>query len=125
MPFLDTSDVLCDPDFCDMTMTYTRSVVVANDQGIGVATTKTLPLFGVVTSDSGDVLKRVPVGEYVEGSILICTRTKLIEAAKGYTADIITWDGNQYTVAKVNGYSTYGVGFVEAICELIPLSGGA
>lgn len=124
MPFLDTSDVLCDPDFCDTTLKCTRSVVVTNEQGVGVATTKIFGFSGVVTSDSGDVLKRVPGGEYVVGSILICTRTRLIEAAKGYTADIVSWDGNNYTVATVNNYSTYGVGFVEAICELIPLSGG-
>lgn len=123
MPFLDTSDVLCDPDFCDTTLMCARSVVNANEQGVGTAVTRTFGFSGVVTSDSGDVLKRVPAGEYVVGSILICTRTKLIEAAKGYTADIVSWNGNDYTVATVNDYSTYGVGFVEAICELIPLSG--
>lgn len=123
MPFLDTSDVLCDPDFCDTSLMCARSVVNANEQGVGTAVTKTFGFAGVVTSDSGDVLKRVPAGEYVVGSILICTRTKLIEAAKGYTADVVSWNGNDYTVTTVNDYSTYGVGFVEAICELIPLSG--
>lgn len=123
MPFLDTSDVLCDPDFCDTTLTCRRTSVVANAQGIGVATSKIIPFGGVVTSDKGKILNRDPIGEHATGSILICTRFTLLDADTGYTADIVSWNGKTYTVVRVYDYSTYGVGFVEAICELIPLSG--
>ena len=124
MPFLDCSDVLLDPDFCDPTLICQRNPVSANNNGRGVFTgTQTLPFTGVVTSDKGELLARGMVGEHATGAISIITRFMLIDAGTGMTADIVQWNGKQYTVTKVNDYSTYGIGFIEAIAELIPLAG--
>jgi galactose-6-phosphate isomerase len=123
MPFLDTSDVLCDPDFCDITLVCERTAVEVNDAGIGVPTPKEFPFAGVVTSDAGKILNRDPLGEHATGSILICSRFLLVDQWTGYTADKVRWNGKKYTVSKVFDYSTYGIGFTEAICDLIPLSG--
>ena len=123
MPFLDTSDVLCDPDFCDITLVCQRTAVIVNSAGLGVPTPQEFNFAGVVTSDAGKILNRDPLGEHATGSILICSRFLLVDQWTGYTADKVCWNGKQYTVAKVFDYSTYGVGFTEAICDLIPLSG--
>ena len=77
-----------------------------------------------MTNDRGDVLVREAEGSRVEASIVIHTRFKLIAGKAGKTADVVNWNGNQYTVVNVADYSTYGRGFVCANCELIPLSGG-
>lgn len=122
-PLLDVSDVLLDPEFCDTTLTCTRGATTANDQGIGVASEATVPFSGVVTSDKGVDLARDPIGEHGTGSITVITRFPLRSSGTGVTADIVKWNGKSYTVVKVNDYSTYGVGFTECICDLLPLAG--
>jgi hypothetical protein len=78
---------------------------------------------GVVTNDRGQILNRTAVGEYYPDSIFIATRFALRDGGAGDSADIVQWNGRQYTVTQVNPYSQYGVGFTEVICEIIPLSG--
>lgn len=122
MPFLDVSDVLLDPDFFD-TLVCTRNVQTVGDDGMATNTSTDTPFIGVVTSDSGDILTRMETGSRVKGSILVCTKFRLVESAPGVDADIVTWDGSRYTVTTVNNYSRYGAGFVEAYCDLIPVQG--
>ena len=38
-------------------------------------------------------------------------------------ADVVTWQGRDYTVANVNDYSHFGSGFVAVSCDLLPLAG--
>jgi hypothetical protein len=122
MPLLDVSDVLLDPDFFD-TLVCTRNVQTVGDDGMATNTSTDTPFIGVVTSDSGDILTRMETGSRVKGSILVCTKFRLVESAPGIDADIVTWDGSRYTVTTVNNYSRYGAGFVEAYCDLIPVQG--
>jgi hypothetical protein len=122
MPFLDVSDVLLDPDFFD-SLVCTRNVQTIGDDGMATNTSTDTPFIGVVTSDSGDILTRMETGSRVKGSILVCTKFRLVESAPGIDADIVTWDGSRYTVTTVNNYSRYCAGFVEAYCDLIPVQG--
>lgn len=124
MPLLDVTDVLSDPDFVDNTLVCFRSVETVDDRGRSTLQTTATPFAGVVTSDRGDILDRIAEGERITGSILICTTFRLTDGkADGTTADEVEWQGRRYTVAAVNDYSTYGAGFVEAVCDLKPLSG--
>lgn len=123
MPFLDVSDVLLDPDFCDRTLVCERNALSTDNSGRGVIKTEVTPFFGVVTSDKGELLQRGAVGEHASDNILVITRFKLRDAGIDATADVVQWNGKRYTVTKVNDYSTYGIGFTENICDLIPLAG--
>lgn len=123
MPFLDVSDVLLDPDFCDRSLVCERNALSTDNTGRGVIATEKTPFSGVVTSDKGELLQRGAVGEHATDSMLIVTRFRLRDAGMAATADIVQWDDRRWTVTKVNSYSKYGVGFVEATCEMIPLSG--
>jgi galactose-6-phosphate isomerase len=123
MPYLDVSDCLLDPDFCDSTLSAVRSSTSTNAQGLTQTVQTTCGFAGVVTSDAGIDLERGAAGEHGSGSISIITRFGLRAAGLGVTADVVTWNGRQYTVVKVNDYSTYGIGFIEAICDLYPLHG--
>lgn len=123
MPFLDVSDVLLDPDFCDRSLVCERNSISTDNSGRGVTKTETVPFSGVVTSDKGEMLQRGAVGEHATDSMLVITRFRLRDAGMAVTADVVQWDARRWTVTKVNSYSTYGVGFVEATCEMIPLSG--
>lgn len=123
MPLLDVSDVLLDPDFLDLTLTVTRNAQTVGNDGIAVITPSTTPFYGVVTSLSGSVLHRVAEGEHISDTITIHSPFKLIDGQSGYDADIVNWQGLQWTVTNVNDYSTYGRGFVAATCTLRQLSG--
>jgi hypothetical protein len=122
MPFLDVSDVILDPDFVDRA-SYARQAQIVGLNGIATSTPITQSIFGVCTSDKGDVLGRNADGSMVGGTILFHTRARLIAGSPAHTADILTWAGRRYTVIDVNNYSRYGAGFVCAKCELIPLAG--
>lgn len=124
MPNLDVSSVLTDPMFADGSLRCIRQKQTVGDNGIAVSTTQTLPFVGVVTAASGTVLEREAEGSRVSGSINIITRFWLEDGKTALAADIVTWKGRRYTVADVQDYTSYGVGFIQATCELLPISGG-
>jgi len=121
MPLLDVSDVLLDPLFMD-TMTVTRTVQSIDNHGRAQFTSTVIQITGVVTSDKGDILERIATGSRLKGSITVHTGFVLIASDGDTDADVITWNGRDYTVASVNDYSTYGTGFVSASCDLKPLT---
>ncbi len=123
MPLLDVADVLTDPDFCDTSLVCERNALTTDTSGRGVISTEKTRFAGVVTSDKGELLQRGAVGEHATDSMLVVTRFRLRDAGMAATADVVQWDDRRWTVVKVNSYSKYGVGFVEASCEMIPLSG--
>jgi hypothetical protein len=124
MPWLDVSSVLLDPLFCDTTLLCSRQSQSVGTDGLAINTPTVTAFTGVVTNDKGDNLQRLADGSRVQGSITIHSRFALQDGRSGYDADIVTWQGRKYTVTVVQDYSTYGAGFVDATCELIPLSGG-
>lgn len=123
MPQLDVSGVLDNPMFQDQ-LSCTRNTQTVGSDGRAVNTPTVTPFSGVVTSDTGDVLTRLAEGSYIKGSIVVHTRFVLVDGADGTDADVVKWQGRQYTVSSVNDYSTYGRGFVAATCEPLKLSGG-
>lgn len=123
MALLDVSDVLLDPDFMDQ-LTVTRFTLSVGLSGVGSRTSTTSTFYGVVTSDSGDILERVATGERVKGSITVHTKYRLRDGSgASQTADEITFRGQTYTVSQVNDYSHFGRGFVSAVCDLKPIAG--
>jgi hypothetical protein len=123
MARLDVTDILTDPDFMDAGLVCERSLQVVGNNGVAVNTTKTTKFIGVVTSDSGDILERMPGVERIKGSISIHTKFLLNDGAPGQTADVVRWRGRRYTVSNVNDYSHFGRGFIVANCDLITLAG--
>lgn len=115
MPLLDVSDILSDPDFAD-DITITR-ITITIERGRTVKHTETIEAIGVVTSDTGDILDRLPDMRRVAGTILVHTTETLVASDGERDTDIICWNGKQYTVTDVNDYSRYGAGFTCAKCE--------
>lgn len=126
MPKLDVSSVLKNPMFKEArgALVRVRNTQTVGDDGRAVNKPCKTPFDGVVTSDTGDVLTRLAEGSYVKGSIVVHTSCDLIDGTDGKDADIVIWNGRQFTVSSVNDYSTYGRGFVAASCEPLKLSGG-
>lgn len=122
MPLLDVSELLTDPDFCQR-LICTRLKQIVGENGLAVNSPVRIPFTGVVTQMSGAELERNAVGELITGTILVCTKFRLTDGKVGLTADIITMGPRRYTVINVYNYSQYGQGFIEAVCDLIPLEG--
>ena len=120
---LDVSDILTDPDFVDSSLICLRQVQTVGSNGLAVNVEKKINFSGVVTSDSGARLVRTPTGERIQDNMTIHTQFVLTDGARGLSADVVVWNGQRYTVAMVNDYSTYGRGFIVASCDLIPFSG--
>jgi galactose-6-phosphate isomerase len=123
MPWLDVSDVLTDPFFLDTSLQVIRNANVTGNDGIAALSQTTTPFSGVVTMVAGSVISRLADGERSNTTIKIHTKYNLIDGQVGYTADIVVWQGAQWTVKYINAYSRYGAGFVEAICEILTLQG--
>lgn len=123
MAQLDVSELMYDLDFLERNMTCLRMAQTVGQNGLAVNTPIPIPFNGVVTMVTGNDLRRDAVGELITGSILICTRFRLLDGKSGFSADIVVHNTRQYTVANVLPYSHYGRGFVEATCDLLPLAG--
>lgn len=123
MPLLDVSELLTDPDFCQSDLICNRAKQVVGLNGLAVNMPVRIRFTGVVTQVSGAELERNAVGELITGTILICTRFRLTDGKIGLTADVIDIGPRRYTVTNVYNYSQYGRGFIEAICDLLPLQG--
>ena len=123
MPLLDVSDLLSDPDFAT-TFSVTRSSASADTGGINqVASVTTQNVIGVVQPANSSDLQRLPDAEYQKGALTIFTTFRLISGGAGQTADIIGWNGANYTVMTTDDWSQYGgPGYIKALVTLVDLN---
>lgn len=123
MPDLDVSDILLDPDFADTGLLCERNDQAVGDDGMAGNVTTPYTFTGVVTAFRGDLTDMRPDGAYVAGSILIYTPFRLRMAGADISHDIVTSKGKRYIVKDIGDYSTFGNGFVWAVCEPVSFSG--
>lgn len=123
MARIDVSDALLDPDYID-NLVCVRGEQSVGDDGIASSAQTEIPFVGVVTVKDPSSLDRTPAGERIRGAITVVTKFQLVDGADGLTADVVRFKGKSFTVAEVGDYSHYGRGFVQATCDLLPLTGG-
>jgi hypothetical protein len=126
MPFLDVTDVLLDPMFCETLVVKRRvqtllkgrtqmQVTVVNPAPVGVV----LPLDGE--------LERAPDMQTAPKRIEIHTPYRLrgesnkADDSAEYQPDLINWNGDDYLVTVVDNFSHYGRGFIRAEAVATPL----
>ncbi|MBJ8361259.1 head-tail adaptor [Citrobacter cronae] len=124
MPFLDVTEVLLDPDFCDYSLVCTRKTQSVDADGFATNTDQNTPFNGVVTVDRSLEAKRMAAGQSIGGAILVVTQFRLTQGKPGLDADVVTYNGRHYRVTFVDPYTSYGSGFVQAHCELMEFNGG-
>lgn len=124
MPFLDVTDVLSDPDFCDFSLIVTRNSQSVDADGFATNTPVKKQFAGVVTVDKSLESRKMAAGQLISGAILVVTTERLIAGQTGNDADIVTYQNRDYRVTFVDPYTAYGAGFVQAHCELLPFDGG-
>ncbi len=114
MPWLDVSNVLLDPEFCD-TVSITRRADVVSANGRSEISGTVFDAYGVVTIVDPSKLTRFAEGQYIPRAISFITKSRLNSAVTGFQPDQITWNGAVYTVNDVQPYTRYGAGFVEVL----------
>ncbi|EIA6527236.1 head-tail adaptor [Citrobacter portucalensis] len=124
MPFLDVTDVLLDPDFCDYALVCTRNTQTVDADGFATNVSQDIPFNGVVTVDRSLEAKRMAAGQSIGGAILVVTQFRLTQGKSGLDADVVLYNGRHYRVTFVDPYTSYGAGFVQAHCELMEFNGG-
>ncbi|WP_404704972.1 head-tail adaptor [Yersinia vastinensis] len=124
MPNLDVTDVLFDPDFCDMSLVVKRNIQTVDADGFATNEVTEKGFAGVVTVDRSLESRRMMSGNVIGGAILIVTIERLTQGQTGRDADIVTYQNRDYRVTFVDPYTAYGAGFVQAHCELLPFDGG-
>ena len=121
MPDLDVSDVLSDPLFADSAIVIRTAVSVDQATGRTVKAPVETPISIVVTSDKGQNLRRTPDAAISTGSIIVHSVFRFTEGGNGVDADVLRWNGQDWTVVTVDDYSRYGAGFTAATCRLLEL----
>lgn len=121
MPGLDVSRVLRNPLFADSAAVIRTTVTVDALTGRTVKAPSETPISVVVTSDKGRNLQRNPEAALSTGSIIVHSNFRFTEGGDGVDADIVRWNGNDWTVVTVDDYSRYGAGFTVATCRLLKL----
>lgn len=121
MPLLDVSGVLSDPLFADGAVVVRTAVSVDPLTGRTIEAPAETTISVVVTSDKGQNLRRTPDAAISTGSIIVHSTFRFSEGGSGVDADILRWNGSDWTVVTVDDYSRYGAGFTVATCRLLQL----
>jgi galactose-6-phosphate isomerase len=123
MPDLDVTEIIEDPDFAT-TFSVTTAVETVNSHGLAVqAPVSTIDGVIGVVYPANDMLQRTVDGSRLNSSICIVTKYFLNDGRNSpNTADLINWNGRDYTIRSVSDYSQYGQGFVQAIGDLYEMN---
>lgn len=122
MPNIDVTDLMSDPDFASP-VEATRAIQAVGQNGRATYTSQITYGIGVVSPANTAELLRLPEGSRTQGAITVRTVMRLSAGdPSGYPADTVAWQGATYTVRQVNDWSHFGAGYVEAVCERIPLA---
>lgn len=126
MPALDVSDLILDPDFCEVLTIYRREQVM---DSLGRATVTPVLIapapYGVVEPQDDQPLQRGPEQQNLPQLLEVHTQFRLRSASldpatsKLYQPDVIVWNGDQFLVNRVINWSKYGRGFIRAACSSV------
>ena len=114
MPTLDFSDVILSPELNDRFSVIRRTETVSDLTGRGTITeAQTDNLIGIVTFGAGGN-KRDEDAQNASRTLNVITKFRLREAAPSVQPDVILYDGQRFTITKVEPWHRTGSGFVVA-----------
>lgn len=117
MPLLDISELMGDPDFFN-DITIVRSTQSVDMNGRVTNTPGVYQSYGCVQPAPEYQLQQLPDEGRASSYISVVTPSRLFVNAEGMAADQVIWSDMTWRVVKVRDWSTWGNGFVEAICAL-------
>jgi hypothetical protein len=114
MALLDVSELLFDPDLCDLVTVTRRTATVSTDTGRAGFTTTVFPnvVMFVLIADPSDQ-QRSPEATNIPRAIDVVTNFRLHGPSEGQLADVITYMGSDYTLTEIKPHAKWGAGFVK------------
>jgi hypothetical protein len=123
MPDLDVSDVLLDPDFAEQLAIQRRTqTMVKGRPSMTTATISPAP-WGAVIPQNDVPMQRGPNQQHLPRLLQVHTQFRLRGASKDpdtgadLPPDLIVWNGDTFIVNKVQDFSRFGAGFIQADCS--------
>ena len=115
MAYIDVTELLSDPDFCDQMIQIKRGSKV-NDSGVNVITQQTYCTIGSIQPASGKTLARVPDSLRIEGVSSFWIKGEITTDAQGRYTDILVFRNKRYQVRQVFDWTNFGQGWCEGVC---------
>lgn len=119
MANLDISELFDDPDFASSFDVKRRQEVVGTNGRATTTDTLHEGITGSVWPSEPSNQQRTEDYETSFRVIEIATSFRLRAASTGFKADIVIWEGIEYTVKAVKNFTRYGSGFVHATAESV------
>src|ERR1039458_3761681 len=127
MAEIDVSELTLDPFLMGEHFTVLRRQDVVNDFGESVTTNVTLPGIGAVYPSGENSLLSHEAFQTQARAITVVTKFALRGSSRDqgqaeaqlFQPDVVLWLGNHYQVRKVESYSQFVAGFVQADCIAI------
>jgi outer membrane receptor protein involved in Fe transport len=113
MPTLDFTDVILSPELNDRFSVIRRTETVGDSGRATITETQTDNLIGIVTFGSGGN-RRDEDAQAASRTLSVITQFRLREAAPGVQPDVVLYDGQRFTITKVEPWHRVGSGFVSA-----------
>lgn len=115
MPNLDLSDLTFDPDFAERLMIVRRFEDVGDNGRLQTQDRLIRPKpFGVVLPQADAPMVRGPDQQNLPRLIQIHTKFRVRGVSVDWQPDKIWWKGGWYVVNKVQDYSSFGRGMIQA-----------
>ena len=120
-PLIDVSDAITSPMLADQFKVIRRTQTMGNNGRASFTNAAPVNACGTVYPSNANDLKRFPDLQFVGKTITVITRFALRSASEitgtDYAPDLVQWHGDNFIVAALEDWSSYGPGFVFAICE--------
>jgi galactose-6-phosphate isomerase len=123
VPLLDVTDILGDPDLADTFWVRSRAefigdngrrVVIAGDDADSPSGPSDTMAMGVVAAGPDNSLERERDQQHSLKALTIITTHRLQGPSEGRDADLVYWGQEWFVVTKVEDYSRWGAGFIQA-----------
>ena len=115
MAQIDVTDLLLDPEFCDVMSVVTR-VPTVDVHGENSLAETTLVTVGSVQPASGRTINRLPEEFRVANVSEFWFKGKIVASEPGKYSSILVFNGQRYQVQTVMDWSNFGAGWSEGTC---------
>jgi hypothetical protein len=121
MSDVDVTDVILGAAVAGEEFIVIRRVETVQDNGESTVQTFNIPAAGSVQPEGDNDLVRETDLDTSVHTIEVITpfalRTAAVDAnGMSFKPDIVSWNGNNYVVTKVEDYSKFGRGLIQALC---------
>jgi hypothetical protein len=115
-PLIDPGVIVLSSPMLGDTISVRRRTSFVDSTGIGRNSDETFRVGAIVEPDGDNDSSRDDEGAIGRKTISVITRFRLQGQVAGLLQDIVTWHNDDFLVITVEDATSYGAGWIEAIC---------